>query len=270
MSHTVIEANRRVFSLNIKELIDYRELLWMLAYRDIKVRYAQAALGVAWAFLQPALTLLIFTLVFGRVIKVETGNIPYALYALAGMSLWSYFSNVISQAGNSVIGAQDMVKKIYFPRLIIPISKIIAAFVDFLIALLFLVGMMAYYGFMPSANSIASIGFILLTILAGLGVGIWVSALSIRFRDLQYVLPFIVQMGLYATPVAYPPTLVPEQYLWLYYINPMSGIIDGFRWSLFNSPLTNYSIISGVVVLLLCTSGLYYFQKNEGEIADII
>ena len=270
MSQIVIDANKSAFALNIKELFEYRELLWMLAYRDIRVRYAQTVLGVVWAFLQPALTLLIFTLVFGKVVKVDTGSIPYPLYALAGMSVWSYFSNVMSQAGNSVIGAQGMIKKIYFPRLIIPLSKAIAAFVDFLVALAFLIGMMLFYGFIPSLNVAASIGFIALTIVAGLGIGIWLSALTIRFRDLQYVLPFIVQLGLYATPVAYPSSLVPEQYLIFYYLNPMAGIIDGFRWSLFASPLNNHGIISFVVSVLLFLSSIYYFKKSEGEIADIV
>ncbi|MGQ9806157.1 MAG: ABC transporter permease [Chlorobiales bacterium] len=266
---TVIDANKK-FSLNLGELVAYRELLFMLAYRDVKIRYAQTALGVLWALIQPLTTLLIFTLVFGRVVKVDTGGVPYTLFALSGMSLWAYFSTVMSQAGNSIITSQNMVKKIYFPRLIIPLSKSISAFIDFGITLLFLLGMMLYHQYKPSANALWIPFFILATVFSGLGIGTWLSALSIRYRDLQYVLPFAVQLGLYASPVAYPSSLVPEQYLAFYYFNPMAGMIDGMRWAMFGSPINNGIFISFAVAVLLFISGLIYFRKIEGEIADIV
>lgn len=266
---TVIDANKK-FSLNLRELIAYRELLFMLAYRDVKVRYAQTALGVLWALIQPLTTLLIFTLVFARVVKVDTSNVPYTLFALSGMSLWGYFSAVMSQAGNSIIGAQNMVKKIYFPRLIIPLSKSLSAFIDFGITLLFLLGMMLYHQYVPSVNALWIPFFILATFFSALGVGIWLSALSIRYRDLQYVLPFAVQLGLYASPVAYPSSLVPEQYLAFYYFNPMAGMIDGMRWAMFGSPISHGIFISFAVAMFLFVSGFIYFRKIEGEIADIV
>lgn len=269
MSQIVIDANKK-FSLNLGELIEYRELLWMLAYRDIKVRYAQTALGVLWALIQPLTTLLIFTLVFGRVVKVDTSGVPYTLFALSGMALWGYFSTVMSQAGNSIITSQNMVKKIYFPRLIIPLSKCISAFVDFGITLLFLLGLMLYHQYIPSVNAIWIPFFILATIFSSLGIGIWLSALSIRYRDLQYVLPFAVQLGLYTSPVAYPSSLVPEQYITFYYLNPMAGVIDGMRWAMFGSPINSGIFISFTVAVFLFVSGFIYFRKIEGEIADIV
>ncbi len=269
MNQIVIDANKK-FSLNLRELIEYRELLFMLAYRDIKVRYAQTALGVLWALIQPLTTLVIFTLIFGKVVKVDTNGVPYTLFALSGMSLWGYFSAVMSQAGNSVIGAQGIVKKIYFPRLIIPLSKCISAFVDFGITLLFLLGLMLYHQYIPSVNAVWIPFFILATIFSGLGIGIWLSALSIRYRDLQYVLPFAVQLGTYASPVAYPSSLVPQEYLAFYYLNPMAGMIDGMRWAMFGSPINNGVFISFGVSVFLFVSGFIYFRKIEGEIADIV
>jgi lipopolysaccharide transport system permease protein len=270
MSQLIIEAKKSRLSLNIAELIEYRELLGMMAYRDVKIRYAQSVLGILWVLIQPIVTLVIFSLVFGRAIKVQTGDIPYPLFALAGMCLWGYFSNVMSQAGNSIIGAQGMVKKIYFPRLIIPLSKSIASLVDFGVTVLFLLGMMIYYQFAPSSNILWSIVAFLMTLVASTGIGLWLSAMTIRFRDLLYVLPFLVQIGLYATPVAYPTSLVPPEYLTLYYLNPMAGIVDFFRWSVFGTPLNAEIWISFVVSLILFISGLYYFRSVESVIADIV
>lgn len=266
---TVIDANKK-FSQILGELVAYRDLLFMLAYRDVKVRYAQTALGVLWALIQPIAALLIFTLVFGRVIKVDTSGVPYTLFALSGMCLWGYFSTVMSQAGNSIIISQNMVKKIYFPRLIIPLSKSISAFIDFGVALLFLLGMMLYHQYKPSANAFWIPFFIFATVFSASGIGIWMSALSIRYRDLQHVFPFVIQLGLYASPVAYPSSLVPEQYLKFYYFNPMAGMIDGMRWAMFGSPINNGIFISFGVAVFLFISGLIYFQKIEGEIADIL
>ncbi|MCK5471197.1 MAG: ABC transporter permease, partial [Cyclobacteriaceae bacterium] len=233
MSRLVVDAEKKGFGINIKELIEYRDLFYILAYRDLRVRYAQTFLGFLWAILQPVATLIILFFVFGKALKVDTGDIPYPVFALAGLSMWTYFSFVLNQSGQSVIGAQEMIKKIFFPRLVIPLSKAVVGFVDFGITLIFLIVMMIVYGITPSANVFFAPIFILLNILAALSVGIWLSALTIRYRDFQHVIPFMVQFGLYATPVAYPATFVPEKYQFIYNLNPMAGVISGFRWCLF-------------------------------------
>src|SRR5690606_626614 len=219
----VVDASKRGLSLNLKELLDYRDLFLILAYRDLRIRYAQTFLGLTWAFLQPAATLLIFTVVFGRAVKVDTGGVPYPVFAITGMTAWTYFAFVLNQSGNSIIGAQEMVKKIYFPRLVIPLSKAVVGFVDFLIAFGILVVLMVIYRIVPSANLVFLPIFILLTIVSALAVGIWLSALTIRYRDFQHVVPFLVQFGLYATPIAYPSeTIINNLPRWgtvLYYLN---------------------------------------------------
>src|SRR5690606_28207131 len=245
----VVDANKRGFSLNLKELLEYRDLFMILAYRDLRIRYAQTFLGLTWAFLQPAATLLIFTVVFGRAVKVDTGGIPYPVFAITGMTAWTYFAFVLNQSGNSIIGAQEMVKKIYFPRLVIPLSKAVVGFVDFLIAFVFIVILLLYYGVTPSGNVIFLPLFILLTIVSSLAAGIWLSALTIRYRDFQHVVPFIVQFGLYATPVGYQSKDVvdnlPAWGSFLFYANPTAGIVEGFRWSILGgSPPSPYAYIS--------------------------
>jgi len=270
MDKKTISANQK-FSLNLKELYHYKDLLYVLAFRDLKVRYAQTFLGLFWAFLQPLFTLLIFTLIFGRAIKVDTGTIPYPVFALAGMGAWAYFSMLMSNAGNSLIAQQQLVTKIYFPRLIIPLSKSLVGFVDFGITLLFLIVLMFYYGVSPSHNIIWLPVFLLVTIMAGLMVGIWLSALTIRYRDFQHVIPFAVQLGLYATPIAYPASLVPEKFLLYYYINPMAGIVEGFRWCIIGTEsLHPFAFISIGITLGLFLTSLIYFKRVERVMADII
>lgn len=268
---TNITASRH-WALNLKEIFSYRELLWMLAYRDFKIRYAQTALGILWAVIQPLLTLLIFVLVFKKAAKVDTGSIPYPVFAMTGMWAWSYFSYVMTQAGQSIINSQSLITKVYFPRLIIPVSKSIVGFIDFSIVFIMLVILMVGYRVLPSANVIALPVVILSVILLSLALGIWLSALTIRFRDFQYVIPFMVQIGLYVTPVAYPSSLIPDKYKALYYLNPMAGVIDSFRWSLLDTPLpeSKYLIYTAAVIVLLFVSGVYYFKKVENTIADII
>lgn len=271
MNRIIVDADKSSFSLNIRELLSYRDLFYVLSYRDLRVRYAQTFLGLLWAGIQPIATLMILTLIFGRAISVDTGGIPYPLFALAGMTVWNYFSFVMAQSGSSIILAQEMVKKIYFPRIIIPFSKGIVGFVDFLITFLFLMVLMFYYNYTPTIRILYSLLFILLTVLASLGVGVWLSALTIRYRDFQHIVPFMVQLGLYVTPIAYPSTLIPEKYLLYYYINPMAGIVEGFRWSLIGGlPLNQYVYISFVCAFLLFISGLIYFKRTEKIIADIV
>lgn len=270
MSKTIIDSSRSGLKLNLRELIDYRDLFWVLAWRDIKVRYAQTTLGLLWAVLQPLATLLIFTLIFGRAINVDTGSVPYPVYALSGMLAWSYFGFVLSQSGHSIIGAQEMVKKIYFPRLIIPLSKAVTGFVDFLVTLVFLIILMIFYHVPVSVNIIQIPVYFILNVVAALGVGIWLSSLTIRFRDFQHIIPFLVQVGLYATPIAYPVSIIPDKYQVIYHLNPMAGIVEGFRFCLLGEPLAPYSWISFVVAIVLFLSSLFYFKMVEKIMADIV
>lgn len=271
----IVDATKRGFSLNLKELLEYRDLFLILAYRDLRVRYAQTFLGLAWAFLQPAATLLIFTVVFGRAVKVDTGGIPYPVFAITGMTAWSYFSFVLNQSGNSIIGAQEVVKKIYFPRLVIPLSKAVVGFVDFLMAFAILVALMVVYRVMPSANLVFLPVFIVLTVVSSLAVGIWLSALTIRYRDFQHVVPFLVQFGLYATPIAYPSeTIIDNLPRWgtvLYYLNPMAGVVEGFRWSVLGgAPPNAFAYLSFGMMALLFVTALVYFKRVERVMADIV
>lgn len=275
MHRVVVDANKGKFSINLRELVEYRDLFLILAYRDLRIRYAQTFLGLLWAFVQPAATLLIFILVFGRAIRIDTGSIPYPVYAIAGLASWTYFSFVLNQSGNSIIGAQEMVKKIYFPRLIIPLSKALVGFVDFAIALIILAILMTVYRIAPSSTIIYLPVFMLLAILSALSVGIWLSALTIRYRDFQHVVPFMVQFGLYATPIAYPASVITSNLpAWantLYYLNPMAGVVEGFRWSILGgNPPHALSYISFVMVVILFITSLVYFKKVERVMADIV
>jgi lipopolysaccharide transport system permease protein len=275
MHRTIVDADKQKLRLNLRELFHYRDLFLILAYRDLRVRYAQTFLGFFWAFLQPAATLLIFTVVFGKAVQVDTSGVPYPVFAITGMAAWTYFAFVLNQSGNSIIGAQEMVKKIYFPRLVIPLSKAVVGFVDFAIAFLFLAVIMLIYSFVPSVNIIYLPIFILLTIISALAVGIWLSALTIRYRDFQHVVPFLVQFGLYATPTAYPAETIinnlPDWAVAIYYMNPMAGVVEGFRWSILGgTPPSNFAYISFALTGILFISALFYFRKVERVMADIV
>ena len=271
MAEVTYDSRRKGFSLEIKELFDYGDLFFILAYRDLRVRYAQTFLGLFWAFLQPAATLLIFILIFGKAVKVDTGDVPYPLFALTGMASWAYFSFVISQSGQSIIGAQEMIKKIYFPRLVIPLSKAVVAFVDFFIALVFVIVLMIIYQFPLTIKIIWFPLFFLANVIAALACGIWLSALTTRYRDFIHVIPFLVQFGLYATPVGYPASLIPEKYQVIYHLNPMAGIVEGFRYTILGTGQINtYSYLSFFIVGILFVSGIMYFKKVEKVMADIV
>jgi len=256
-------------------VFDFKDLFWALSLRDYRVRYAQTILGFAWALIQPLFTLLIFIVVFEKAAKIETGPYPYAIFALSGLTVWSFFSYVLSQSGSSIIASQDMIKKIYFPRIIIPLSKSIVGVIDFSITMFFLLLLMLYYN-QPLSYSIISFPLaIILLVITSLGIGIWFSALSIRFRDFQHVIPFVVQIGLYISPVAYPASLiidnVPNWMDFMYYLNPMAGTIDLFRYSILNSPINeNYIMISAAIALVLFSTSLVYFLKTEKSMADYV
>ncbi len=271
----VVDAEKKGLSLDLNELFHYKDLFLILAYRDLRVRYAQTYLGLIWAFLQPATTLLIFTIVFGRAVKVDTGNIPYPVFAICGMASWAYFSFVLNQAGNSIITNQEMIKKIYFPRLVIPLSKALVGFVDFAIALLFLIVLFIIYQLIPAGPIYYLPLFVLITIISALAVGIWLSALTIRYRDFQHVVPFLVQFGLYATPVGYPSELIidnlPKWGTFIFFLNPMAGAVEGFRWALLGGhPPSDFMYLSFAVVIVMFVSGLYYFKSVEKVMADIV
>ncbi len=274
MSKKIIDARDRNYFPDFKELIRYKDLFFTLAWRDFRVRYAQTAIGLLWAIIQPVVTLTILTLVFGTFVGVKT-DVPHVVFTVAGTSVWTYFSYVLTNSGSSIIINQNMVKKIYFPRLIIPLSKAVVGFIDFGVSILILIILMIYFGIVPSGNLWAAPLFLLLGVLAALGVGIWLSALSVRFRDFQQVVPFMVQIGLYLTPVAYPAEFavrkLPDWAATVYYLNPMAGVVEGFRWSLFGgAPPGFYTLISIFVVFFVFISGLFYFARVEKEMADYV
>lgn len=271
---TIIDSSKNSVFPNLKELISYKDLFLTLTWRDFKVKYAQTSIGFLWAIIQPVVTLLILSLVFGKFIGVKT-EVPHILFTVAGTSLWSFFSYVMTNSGSSIINAQGMVKKIYFPRLIIPLSKAIVGLIDFGISLLIMVVLMLYFGVKPSSNIWIAPFFILISIIAALSVGIWLSALSVRYRDFQYTVPFMVQIGLYITPIAYPAsfaiTKLPGWAQTLYFLNPMAGVVQGFRWSMFGGEAPgSFIYISVFIILILLISGIGYFNKIQSEMADYV
>lgn len=271
MQKLVIDADKKSLLPDLRELFAYKDLFYTLTYRDIKVRYAQTFLGFAWALIQPLITLALFIVIFNKAIQVDTGNVPYIAFALSGLCVWSYFSFVLSQSAQSVIAEQAMIKKIYFPRIIMPLSKAVTGLVDFCILLVFVIGALLYYGIAPGANIVFLPAFILLAIITALGAGTWISALTIRFRDFQHIVPFLLQIGLYASPIAYPSGFFPEKFHSIYYINPIAGIVEGFRWSLSLGPAPGDHIyISISIAVLLFITGVIYFRRTEKVMADIL
>lgn len=273
-NHKIIDANHSRIIPDFKELYRYKDLFITLTWRDFKVRYAQTTIGLLWALIQPVVTLLILSLVFGKFVGVKT-DIPYLLFAMTGMTIWTYFSFVMTNAGSSIIASQGMVKKIYFPRLIIPLSKAAVGLIDLAISLVIMVILMIYYGIAPSANAWLAPFFILMGMIAALAVGIWLSALTVRFRDFQHIVPFMVQIGLYVTPIAYPADFAMKQLpSWaatMYYLNPMAGVIQGFRWSIFGGEAPgNMMYVSFAMILFIFITGLLYFRKVEDEMADYV
>ena len=275
MGRLVVDAKSNRLSLNLRELAQYKDLFWVLAYRDLRVRYAQTFLGFLWAFIQPAATILILTLVFGKALKIDTGGVPYPLFAVCGMVGWTYFAFVMQQSGQSIIASQQMIKKIYFPRLVIPLSKALVGMVDFGVTILLLLLMVFWYSYYPSPNIVWLPLFVMLIIIYSLSVGILLSALSIRYRDIQHIIPFMTQIGLYLTPVAYPAEFIikaiPPWLSVIYFLNPMAGIVEGLRWSLLGTSIpTIYYLYSFLMAILLFIGSLFYFKKVEREMADIV
>jgi len=269
---TEIRPSRGWSSLNLRDLWKYRELLYFLTWRDIKVRYKQTVLGAAWAVIQPFFTMIVFSIFFGGLAKVPSDGVPYPIFSYVALLPWQLFANSLQKAGNSLVGSQALITKVYFPRLVIPISAVLSGLVDFAIAFLVLIGMMFYYG-IPLRWTILTLPlFILLALAASLAVGLWLSALNVKYRDVGYIMPFITQFWLFLTPVAYPSSMVPEAIRPFYGLNPMAGVVEGFRWALLGTtggagPLMAVSV---VVVLVLLIGGFYYFRRFERTFADIV
>jgi lipopolysaccharide transport system permease protein len=259
-------------SIDFKELWNYRELLYFLTWRDVKVRYKQTVLGAAWAIIQPLSMMLVFSLFFGRLAKIPSDGIPYPLFTFCALIPWQLFAHSLTESSNSLVGNQHLITKIYFPRLVIPISAVLAGVVDFLIAFVILLLMMLYYGVSPGWAVITLPGFVLLTIITALGVGLWLSALNVKYRDVRYTMSFLVQFWLFATPVAYSSNLIPEKWRIVYGLNPMAGVVEGFRWALLgNAPPSGRMLwVSIGVVIVVLVGGLYYFRRMEQEFADIV
>jgi len=267
-----IEASSGWVSLGLRELWQYRELLSFLVWRDLKVRYKQTALGVAWAIIQPLLSMVIFSLFFGRLAKMPSDNIPYPLFSYTGLVVWAYFSHALTQSSTSLVGSANLIKKIYFPRLAIPVSAVLSGVVDFGLAFLVLLGMMFYYGILPTWNSVWLPLFLLLGIVTALGVGVWLSAVNVQYRDVPHTLPFITQFWMFATPIVYPSSLLPEPWRAVYGINPMAGVVEGFRWALLGAKTAPGPIIlvSAAAAVALLVSGALYFRRMERSFADVI
>lgn len=257
--------------VDLKELWEYRELLQTFVVRDIKVRYKQTALGATWAVIQPLFMMVVFTLFFGRLAKIPSEGIPYPIFSYAALLPWTLFAEGLSRSTGSMISNAGIMTKVYFPRLILPLSSAISPLVDFAIAFVILLGMMLYFGFYPTVNIIWLPAFILLALATSLGVGLWLSALNVQYRDFQYTVPFLIQLWLFASPVVYPSTLLPEPYRIIYGLNPMAGVIEGFRWALLGTtPPNSLMAVSIGVAMAILISGAFYFRRMEKTFADVV
>jgi len=270
--HTHIEPTRNWLSFRVKELWLYRELLFFFVWRDIKVRYKQTVLGAAWAIIQPFFTMVIFSLFFGRLAQVPSDGLPYPIFSYAALVPWTFFATALTQASNSLVLNANMVKKIYFPRLTLPIATVLAGVVDFALAFVVLLGMMLFYGLTPTINVLWLPLFLLLALITSLGVSLWLAAMNVQFRDVHYTIPFLTQAWLLLTPIAYPSSLLSEPWRTWYGLNPMAGVVEGFRWALLgtDTPPGPMMIVSAVVTLVLFVSGAFYFRRMEQSFADVL
>lgn len=267
-----IEPSVGWVSLKLGELFQYRELIYFLIWRDIKVRYKQTVLGVAWAIVQPFFTMLVFSLFFGKLANVPSDGIPYPIFSYAALVPWTFFANGLTQASNSLVGSANLIKKVYFPRLAIPIATVLSGVVDFVLAFIVLVGMMAYFGFAPTINILWLPLLLLLALVTSLGVSLWLSAMNVEFRDVRYIVPFLTQFWLFATPIAYPSSLLQKPWQTLYGLNPMVGVVEGFRWALLGTKTAPGSIVfvSALTAVALLIGGALYFRRMEKTFADIV
>ncbi|MBD2345472.1 ABC transporter permease [Anabaena subtropica] len=268
----VIEAGRTEQQY-WKDIWRYRELFYFLAWRDILVRYKQTAIGIAWALIRPFLTMVVFSVVFGQLAKLPSQGAPYPILVFSAMLPWQFFSNSLSECSNSLIGNANLISKVYFPRLIVPTSAVVVSFVDFMISGIILLGLMAWYNFVPTWRIVTLPFFIAIAFAASMGAGLWLASLNVKYRDFRYIVPFIVQFGLYISPVGFSSTIVPDQWRFVYSLNPIVGVIDGFRWAILGGESNLYLpgfFLSLALVFLLLISGIWYFRKMERTFADVI
>ena len=266
-----IEPNKAWSALDLRDLWAFRELLYFLTWRDVKVRYKQTELGVAWAIIQPLFTMLVFTLFFGRLAGVPSDNVPYPVFAYAGLLAWTFFANAITNSGNSLVGSANLITKVYFPRMIIPGAAVAAGLVDFAIAFVILVLLMVYYGVMITWSILMFPVVVLLTTLLALGMGMWLSALNVKYRDVRFALPFLVQLWMFVSPVIYPASFLPVKFRWLLWLNPMTGIIEGYRSALFGLPFNWIALAASAAITLgLVIYAAFSFRRMEKSFADIV
>lgn len=272
LPHLRIEPSRGLVSLKLGEIWSYRELLYFFVWRDIKVRYKQTALGVSWAIIQPLLTMVVFSIFFGKLGKMPSDGIPYPIFSFAALVPWTLFSNGLTQATASVVASSNLIKKVYFPRLIIPMATVLAGVVDFLIAFAVLLVMMAAYGIVPTINSIWLPFYLVLTVVSALAISVWLSALNVKYRDIKYVVPFLSQIWLFMTPIAYSASLLSEPWRTIYSLNPMVGVVEGFRWALLGAetPPGYSTIASALASVVILIAGAMYFRRVEKDFADVI
>ncbi len=271
--HIRIEASKGWVSLKLRELWEYRELLYFLTWRDIKVRYKQTVLGAAWAIIQPFFTMVVFSLFFGKLAKIPSDGIPYPIFSYAALVPWTFFARGLGQASNSLVSGSKLIKKVYFPRLAMPIATVLGGVVDFALAFVVLLGMMLAYRIMPTVNVFWLPLFLLLALITSLGVSLWLSAMNVQFRDVRYTVPFITQFWMFATPIAYPSSLIKDPLLrTVYAINPMVGVIEGFRWALLGTDTApgRIIIVSSLAALVILISGAFYFRRMERTFADVV
>lgn len=268
----IIEPSRGWVSLQLRALWEYRELLYFLIWRDLKIRYKQTLLGAAWAVIQPLATMLIFTFIFGRLAGIPSDGIPYPVFSYCALLPWNYFANALDRSSTSLVNNAQLLSKVYFPRLVIPLAGVAAGVVDFGIAFLVLIGLMLAYGIVPTVAALALPAFLLLAMATALGISLWLSALNVQYRDVRYVIPFLIQFWMYATPVVYPSSLIPERWRVLYGLNPMVGVVEGFRWALLGQgvPPGPMIAVSIAMVLLILVSGAFYFRHMERTFADVV
>lgn len=273
LPHLRIQPSKGWVSLKLGELWAYRELLYFLTWRDIKVRYKQTVLGAAWAVLQPFLTMVVFSLFFGGLAQIPSDGVPYPIFSYTALVPWTFFATGLTMSSNSLVGSANLIKKVYFPRLTIPIATVLSGAVDFVITFVVLIGMMLVFGIVPTANVIVLPFFVLLAFVTALGVGLWLSAMNVQFRDVRYTVPFLTQFWMFVTPIAYPSSLIENNILRaIYGINPMAGVVEGFRWALLgtDSAPGPVIIVSSIAAALLLVSGLYYFRRMEKSFADVV
>lgn len=269
---TIIRPTSRGILLNLRELWEYRDLLYLFAWRDIKVRYKQTIVGASWAVIQPFIAMVVLSVFFGKLARVPSEGISYPIFAYSALVPWTYFVNVLTQSSNSVVNNRAVITRVYFPRLIIPMTTVITGFLDFAITFVMLIGMMLFYGIVPTMALWALPLFIILAVATALGIGLWLAALNVRYRDVGFTLPFLTQIWLFATPIAYPSSLVPERWRAIYGLNPMAGVVEGFRWALLGKthPPTMLLTFSIIVVIALLVGGLYFFRYKEDAFADVV